>query len=620
MAWEAFDVETDGELREYALQPWRVKDAQAWVTSWSVSAADGNHVSFADPAQPRLIAKQLRVLVERWVDERTTVCVWNGVFDVAWLYAYGLADLCTRVKWLDGMLLWRHLENQPEYGVVAGKRTSFGLKRAVEHFLPQYAGYEEGIDFSDSNPLVLMHYNACDTWFTRALTRHFYTRLEKEPQRLRAAMIEAHSIPLIARTVYEGMEVDQEGLDSLDAVLTERIADRLGELEQHGATDKVLASSKQLSSLLFDQWGLTPIKHGKTGPSTDKETLVELAQQDDRLVLINEYREAQGNRTKFCVNVRKASEYNNDGRAHPEAKIFGTYTGRVTYASAQGKNKDRRQTGWALHQMKRADEYRRLIKAPKGYMLVELDAAGQEFRWMAELSGDPTMRKLCLPGEDPHAFMGAQVAATEYREVQEGAKHGDKKLKAFRQVGKVANLSLQFRTSAARLLSAARVNHGMLDMTLGKATHIRNTYLRSYRGVPEYWQRQIAFLQTNNYVKTLAGRKVMISPRLQSMFEWSSQSTSINYPIQGTGGDQKYLALSVIRPLLLELDAIFLFDLHDGLYFLVPIPVVDQFIAAAKHLFDNLPYQKAWGVTPSIPLPWDVKVGPTWGSMEELDL
>jgi len=950
MAWEAFDVETDGELREYALQPWRVKDRQAWLTSWSVSSNEGNRVTFA-PEHPRDTANLLRPLVERWLDEKTTVCLWNGVFDVSWLYAYGFADWLTQVKWLDGMLLWRHIENQPQYGVAADKRTSFGLKRAVEHYLPQYAGYEEGVDFSGSDPLMLLHYNACDTWFTRALTRHFYLQLEKEPRRLKAALIEAHSIPLIARTVYEGMEIDHDGLDSLDEYLQQTAADRLAQLKPHGATDKVLASPKQLSELLFEDWGLTPLKHGKTGPSTDKETLVELAQKDDRMLLIHQYREAKGNHKKFCVNVRAAAEYNNDGRAHPEAKVFGTYTGRVTYASAQGRNKDRRQTGWALHQMKRDPEYRRLIKAPNGYQIVELDAAGQEFRWMAELSGDPTMRALCQPGEDPHSYMGAQVGNLEYREVQEGAGK-DKHLKAIRQVGKVANLcvaadtlvltdrgytpivdvtladlvwdgvefvrhegvvcsgvrpvlqyrgiiatpdhqvlvngqwvsldeaarhgwqiesalgtgwackaravvrimggvvrravsearstlrsgsvlmldraggepafsgdrqvqsvqklrckgqahphrtsdregctteapaeanerlvpavqqpqlsilsqlwgawhrvpfrvgrclrdlcvgeltprhlswrghrqdrqqralrtresasgfsgaepaqhkahyacavagqantfaglggeplrsdhsgalcragndrrsdfaegssgrageaqrldadsrtvepvydivncgprtrfaangvivhnSLQFRTSAPRLLSAARVNHGMMDMTLPKATHIRNTYLRAYRGVPEYWQRQIAFLTANNYVKTLAGRKVVVPPRLQSMFEWSTQSTSINFPVQGTGGDQKYLAMSVIRPLLLQLDAIFLFDLHDGLYFLVPDAAVDEFITKAKYLFDNLPYEKAWGIIPSIPLPWDVKVGPTWGTMEELDL
>jgi hypothetical protein len=66
--------------------------------------------------------------------------------------------------------------------------------------------------------------------------------------------------------------------------------------------------------------------------------------------------------------------------------MFGTYTGRMTYASKQGKNKDARQIGFALHQIKRGSEYRGIMQAPPGYTIVEFDAAGQEYRWMATLS------------------------------------------------------------------------------------------------------------------------------------------------------------------------------------------------------------------------------------------
>ena len=46
--------------------------------------------------------------------------------------------------------------------------------------------------------------------------------------------------------------------------------------------------------------------------------------------------------------------------------------------------------------------------------LVEFDAAGQEFRWMAVEANDPTMIKLCQPGEDAHSFMGAKIDGQPY--------------------------------------------------------------------------------------------------------------------------------------------------------------------------------------------------------------
>lgn len=616
MSWVGFDVETAGELQEYALQPWRLKDGQAWVRTWAESTAEGNFATPA-PLSTKETAKQLRALVEKWVANDTTVCVWNGPFDIGWLAAYGLSDLIKQVKWLDGMLLWRHLAMPPEYDVPGTKRKKFKLKLAVAEFFPRYAGYDEGIDF-EGDILALLHYNAADAWFTRALTRMFYLDLEKNPQALKAAIIESHCLPYVAIANYEGMSVSEEGLDRMDEALAKQAEESLAILSEHGATEKILKSPQQLAKLMFDDWGLKPIKHGKTGPSTDKETLNELGLVDDRVIEIGNFREAVGNRKKFCTNILASVEYSNDSRTHPLARIFGTYSGRFTYASKQGENKDMRQIGFALHQMKRSAEYRQVIKAPPGHTVVELDAASQEYRWMAILSGDDTMLKLCMPGEDPHSYMGSQVMNVPYREIQEGAKE-DEQLGKIRQMGKVGNLSLQYRTSAKKLLSTARTQHKMMIDFL-TAERIWRAYRQTYPGVPRYWERQIKHVKRYMHVDTLAGRRVIIPRRLLAQWEWSVESTSINYPVQGTGADQKYLAMSVLRPLLKEMVVQFAFDLHDGLYFFLPDEEVDDFIPAAKYMLDNMPYEKAWGFTPPVPLPWDVKVGKTWGGMKELEL
>jgi hypothetical protein len=100
--------------------------------------------------------------------------------------------------------------------------------------------------------------------------------------------------------------------------------------------------------------------------------------------------------------------------------------------------------------------------------------------------------------------------------------------------------------------------------------------------------------------------------------QWSMGSTSINYRIQGTGADQKYLALSVIRPYLTSIGGYFAWDLHDGIYLWIPTGQVQRAQRDIKYLLDNLPYQKAWGFTPPIPMPWDCKHGTTWGNLKEV--
>ena len=163
--------------------------------------------------------------------------------------------------------------------------------------------------------------------------------------------------------------------------------------------------------------------------------------------------------------------------------------------------------------------------------------------------------------------------------------------------------------------SVARVQYG-LPMNLDRAALIRKTYLSAYRRVPEYWERQISNTKRVGYVETYAGRRVQVKGDWEKD-GWAMGSTAINYRIQGTGADQKYLALQVLKPLLLALDAYFAWDLHDGIYLYVPDDNVEAAAYAVKSRLDSLPYQQAWGFTPPIPMPWDCKVGPSWGKLKE---
>ena len=70
-------------------------------------------------------------------------------------------------------------------------------------------------------------------------------------------------------------------------------------------------------------------------------------------------------------------------------------------------------------------------------------------------------------------------------------------------------------------------------------------------------------------------------------------------------------------PVAAKFDAFFWFEMHDGLYYVVPDDKVHKFAATGKLVLDNLPYKKAWGYIPSVPLPWDIKIGKAWGSLEE---
>jgi DNA polymerase I len=628
VAWDdarfiAFDFETSGELPEYALQPWRVAQGTAWATSLVWCQKDPDTMRIEGGLAPSV--KTMRAMLEHAIAEKRTICGWNTIFDIQWLLAYGLEDLVFQAKWLDGMLLWRHFFIEPEYDTDKGKKKSYGLKSCVAEVLPRFAGYEEDVDFHSDDPEELrrLHeYNVRDTMFTLRLTRHWYRKLAEEPQRLKAALIEADCLPLVAKANLDGMVVDTLAAKELSAKLDNDAATALEKLAPFGVTEKVVRSPTQLATLMFDIWKLPVLKEntgkktGKVSRATDKEVLHELAFVDERAKTLREYREALNNKTKFAAAPLASVDYNGDGRTRPQAIVFGTYSGRLTYASKQGRNKDERQTGFALHQEKRGKEFRSIIQAPEGYTIVEFDASGQEFRWMAIASGDETMLQLCLPGEDPHSYMGAQIRNKNYKDLMRLVQEEDKDAKDGRQLGKVANLSLQYRTSAPKLRSVARVQYN-LPMELPEAQMIHKTYQMTYRQVPLYWQKQISMTKRLGYVETLAGRRVQVVGNWAGSSAWSMGSTAINYRIQGTGADQKYLAISVLRPYLRRIGAYFGWDLHDGIYVYVPDAQVSRAAEEIPKILANLPYKKAWGFSPPIPLPWDCKIGGSWGALKE---
>jgi DNA polymerase-1 len=438
---------------------------------------------------------------------------------------------------------------------------------------------------------------------------------------------------MVAESIVEGVVVNAGAAAVLKEKLEAQIAQAFVTLKirEPKVTPEVLASPKQLADLLFHTWDLPVIKLTDKGQaSTDREVLTQLALQDTRAMHVNNYREAKNNLTKFVDGSLASVSYNGDGHTRPQARIFGTYTGRMTYSSKTGRGVAEQPSGVALHQWKRDPDFRRIVSVDDDEELLEFDFAGQEFRWMAVVSGDSTMLGLCMPGEDAHAFMGGRCTGVSYQDMLAGVLAGDKDIKVKRQFGKVANLGLGYRTSAKTLVRVAAVQH-KIALTYEEAHKVWLTYRQAYKQVPVYWKRQISRARQLGYVDTLAGRRITLGTPDTWVYKdvdpdtgqamdatWSHESTAINFPVQGVGADQKYLAMRVLKDYLPKVDGRFAFELHDGLFVRVPKRYADRAVREIRHLLSNLPYKKAWGVDLPIQFPVDAKRGPTWGDLKEV--
>jgi hypothetical protein len=601
---KALDIETKSLVPthpEYALQPWRVKTGEATISV--ICIGDDRTAGFVSLEQ----LKRLK--------GGTFVC-WNTVFDAAFLYAAGL-DI-DRFTWYDAMLVEKWCSNSQDpsiqYSLAATAARRLQGWKYIKQFLKLKANeQDQGHD---------------KYWEIRAkldvqATYLIMKQIESIPSS--SWKIEAGNIVPNAKAWVHGVPTNPKNytaaIPELSAEMCE-IECRLGvcntgkdrDTLKHWTPSTILRSSKQLQNLLYDVWKL-PCTHytDKGARAVSKTALTYLADKDPKIISILQWRSLNTLLTKFCQSPQKAAKYLKSNILHPEPKIFSTYTGRYTYAS---KSDGKYPIAMALHQIPRGPKVRSMVESDK--ILVELDASGQEARLLAEIGNVESMLEVFRQGKKTHAVMGAAIAGISYDEFMKRYKSGQSAYagpEGLYYCGKFVGLSMQYRVGALKHRIMARVQYG-LDKDETTIKRWRSLYHHTYPEVQQYWKDAVKLAKSRGYAETLAGRRYKLD-RWYGEFEWKTSSSAINFPIQGSGGDMKNLAITTIAKKFPELE--FAWDLHDGLFYWVERSKAGlQAAVEARETLNNLDYYDAWGWKPRIPMPWDIAVGTNWGAMREL--
>lgn len=613
------DIETKSLVEghpEYALQPWRVREGKAEISLIAIgTAAKVRFITLDD--MKRLKGGQF-------------IC-WNTIFDCAFLYAAGV-DV-DRFEWYDAMTMTKWLENCQDNDTMG-----YSLAAVAKRHLKDWQYYSQFLKLkateADQSHDKYWEVRAkLDVMATCRIYAHCQTAMldtaqteRQYHQTIESWKIECGNIVPNAKAWVEGLPTNPKYYDEPIPVISQEMCDielRLGVCINGAAKDPmekwvpspVLRSPKQLAEMLYEKWKLPCTRMTDKGaPATDKAALTYLADKDEKVIEILRWRHLNTRLTKFCQSPRKAAAYLNSNTLHPEPKIFSTYTGRYTYGSKVGKHN----VAMALHQIPRGPEVRRMVEAPEGKILVELDAGGQEARLLAEIGDVESMLQVFREGKKTHAVMGAAIAGINYTEFMKRYKAGDESYagpEGLYYCGKFVGLSMQYRVGAQKHLVMARVQYGLKkDMTT--IQRWRALYHSTYPEVKRYWDLAVRKAKSTGYAETLAGRRYYID-KWDKANAWSSESSAINFPIQGSGGDMKNLAITTLHRKHPELT--FAFDLHDGI-FLWTDKTKEGLQAAmeARETLNNLDYESAWGWKPRIPMPWDLSIGTNWGDMKEI--
>jgi DNA polymerase I-like protein with 3'-5' exonuclease and polymerase domains len=252
----------------------------------------------------------------------------------------------------------------------------------------------------------------------------------------------------------------------------------------------------------------------------------------------------------------------------------------------------------AQHQIPRKDKIiRAYLSPPPGTLLYETDAMAQESRIMGIWSGDSEIIRIFKEGINFHSHMACKIYGTAYEEFQQHYKAEEQQYIEWRQMGKLTNLSCNFRIGGKNLAKKALTEYDTYMQEI-EGRKLVNTFKRAYPGVPNYWEAIVAFAKANGYSYTLAQRRYKVPiEMLNSSDAWKVEGTVISHPIQGTGAEMFLAAISQTG------DSRIQTNMHDGIFW-----VVDDTREGRQEAEDILrkmndtPYEALWQMPEPLPI------------------
>ena len=358
----------------------------------------------------------------------------------------------------------------------------------------------------------------------------------------------ATELPLVAVLAdmeKAGVRVDRRKLGELSRDFDQRLTVIVKEIYAHSDGPFNINSPQQLSRVLFDTLGLTPVKKTKTGFSTDTTVLEILSESHPLPVMILEYRMLTKLKNTY-IDVLPTLINPLTGRIHTTFNQMVAATGRLSSSDPNLQNIPvRGQEGPRI---------RESFVPEDGCLLLSSDYSQIELRVLAHLSGDEELIGTFHRNEDIHST----VAQGVFR-VPAGAVTQD-----MRRAAKVINFGIIYGMSAFGLARELGVNQK-------EAQHYIDGYFERHRAVRAFMDGVIEEARTKGFVRTLLGRMRFIpelgnsDPAVRQLGE----RVAMNTPIQGTAADIIKMAMINIHRAIRQrgLSSRPLLQIHDELLF-----------------------------------------------------
>ena len=387
------------------------------------------------------------------------------------------------------------------------------------------------------------------------------------------------------------LEMEWHGV-KIDVPVLREMSEKIGadlnkledEIKQQAGPDFNVASPKQLSKLLFEEFGLTKSKRTTLGYSTSASVLESLSNQHDLPALVLKYRQLSKLKSTYIDALPKMVNKRTT-KVHTSFNQTVTSTGRLSSSAPNLQNIPiRTELGRSIR--------RAFVPSNPGWQMLTADYSQVELRMLADLSEDPTLMAAFWEDKDIHAFVASQIYGVDLPAVTPD----------MRRKAKAVNFGIVYGLTPFGLSKG-------IGISVDEARQFIDAYFRRYSRVKEYIDSVIAEARQRGFVVTKLNRRRNI-PTINSTNDQErkfAERIAINTVIQGSAADLIKVAMNNIYSRLTAEGhaAKILLQIHDELVFEVP---------NAEMLFARtlIEHEMANAMKLRVPIKVNIEVGPNW--------
>lgn len=380
--------------------------------------------------------------------------------------------------------------------------------------------------------------------------------------------VEMPLLPVLTKMERNGVKLDEAFLNAYSIELNNDLILTRDKIFATAKTEFNLDSPKQLGEILFDQMKI-PYKGQKTKTgqyATGEDKLLEYQKDFPIVHDILDYRQIAKLKSTYVDALPKLINPNT-GKVHTTFSQAVAATGRLSSVNPNLQNIPiRTERGRKVRQA--------FIASDGNHVLLSADYSQIELRLIAELSGDKAMLSAFQEGLDIHAATAAKVFDVPLDQVT----------REMRSNAKTVNFGIIYGVSAFGLSQQTNLNRT-------ESKEVIESYFRTYPGIKQYMDENIAQARKNGFVSTILGRKrilVDINSR-NAILRGHAERNAINTPVQGSAADMIKLAMIQIESEMRKrnLQSLMTLQVHDELVFDVLLNEVEELKELVVHIMQT---------------------------------